>query len=306
MQRTATHRQYFYWCQVVQSIITEGYVRDERLQWGATIGGALFHRSITTFTVRFLMQQLIDCWMPNITCPLVQAWVRQRHRAGLRGEQLVAGFVMAFLDDFFPFLCGNQADITLGHQVIMSSLEKLGFKLSAAKLLSEGTPAATGVILGHGFDLDKGVRFITPHKKMKIAKLFSDFADSHAWTRKILERGLGLLQSVRRDVSTRWHLQELYRILHTPGFGAFEPGDLLPRRRMFVTPTALGLRNLSAVLSSLSGARPLHWIPTRWPVPSHHLMEGCPMVDAATSRGYGGVLLYNGHLTYSVECGPKT
>ena len=209
MQVTMKHRQYFYWCQVVHTVITEGYVRDERLQWGATIGGALFHRSITTFTVRFLMQQLTDLWMPLVTCPLVQHWVTQRKLAGLHGEQLVAGLVMAFLDDFFPFLCGNHADIRLGHRVIMSALKKLGFKLSAAKLLSEGTPSGTGVILGHGFDLDKGVRSITLHKKMKIANLFSNFGDSRAWTRKILERGLGLLQSVRRDGSSRWHLSEL-------------------------------------------------------------------------------------------------
>ena len=33
MQRTTTHRLYFYWCHVVQSIVIEGIVRNERLQW---------------------------------------------------------------------------------------------------------------------------------------------------------------------------------------------------------------------------------------------------------------------------------
>ena len=149
-------------------------------------------------------------WMPQVKCPLVKAWVSARKNAGLKGQQLIAGFVMAFLDDFFPFLCGSESDIQLGHSIIMDGLAKLGFRLSEPKLLVEGTPDHEGVILGHGVDVvhNGGIRFITPHKKMKIAALFGNFASSPLRLRKTLERerGIRLLQSVRRDVTMRWQL----------------------------------------------------------------------------------------------------
>ena len=110
--------------------------------------------------------------MPQVRCPRVRAWVRIREKAEMKGQQLVAGFVMAFLDDWFPFLCGSSADISLGHQIIMAALDELGFRISEPKLLEEGTPAPTQTILGHGFDLTNKCRFITGHKRLKRASLF--------------------------------------------------------------------------------------------------------------------------------------
>jgi hypothetical protein len=182
----------------------------------------------------------------------------------------------------------------------MDGLDVVHFKLSASKLREEGTPATTGTILGHGFDLVRQARFVTAHKRLKISVLFASFLSDHSWIRKDLERGIGLLQSVRRDVTTRWRLQELYRVLHTPGFGPLEvrlqhQSDSYPLRKRFVLPTSLAKRTLAAVLHTLGGERKFNWSPTPWPTPTHTLTEWCPMLDAAT---FGGVLLVGSTLYY--------
>ena len=169
-----------------------GFLKDKRVQWGGRFCGMLFHRSVTTF-VRFLSYLLETSWMPRVQCPKVRAWVATRSAAGLTDQQLVAGFVMAFLDDWFPFLCGTDDDIKLGHEIIMEAIDKMGFRISAPKLLVEGTPSQHGVILGHGIDLHRQVRFITPHKRLKISFHFKDFLTDKFWNRKLLEQGIGLL-----------------------------------------------------------------------------------------------------------------
>ena len=112
-----------------------GFLRDKRVQWGGKFAASLFHRSITTFVVRYLSYLLETEWMPQVQCPKVRAWVRTRAKAGMIGQQLVAGFVMAFLDDWFPFLCGSPSDIALGHKIIMSALDDLDSPISAPKTI---------------------------------------------------------------------------------------------------------------------------------------------------------------------------
>ena len=141
-----------------------GWVRSLRLMWGMKIGGSVFHRAVTTLTVKWIIRRLIEDWIPHIKCKKTKAWMEERT------SDPHPFMVNGFLDDFFIFIAGTDEDIALAHAVVMKAFEYLGWEISKSKFEEEGTPSTDGVILGHGINTEEGVRYITPTKVDRIRR----------------------------------------------------------------------------------------------------------------------------------------
>jgi hypothetical protein len=105
---------------------------------------------------------------------------------------------------------------------------------------------------------------------------------ARTWNRDALQSGIGLLQSVIDDTEARWRLLPMYQVLHAHGIGEL---------RTAVTPSATARRCLKFVLSTLDTHSPILQQPIIWPQPSDSLIQMMPIVDAASTLGYGGCLL---------------
>ena len=292
VQSNLTYRQFVYWTwedtpaetgpSSVPPTYEGGFFRDKRAQWGGKYISSLFHRAITTLFVKYATKQLLDRWVPNITSTKAKQWMRVRKEAGLAPHQCMPAIIGGFLDDFFPIVCGNERDIALAHTIIMDAFDYFGFTLSASKLVAAGTPSTTGTILGHGVDLERLILYITKHKQARIREIFDPMMLARNWNRDALQSGIGLLQSVIDDTEARWRLLPMYQVLHAHGVGEL---------KTTVTPSATARRCLKFVLSTLDAHSPILQQPIIWPQPSDSLIQMMPIVDAASTLGYGGCLL---------------
>ena len=300
MQYTQTARQFITWHWMDDDGVEEGGIfRDLRVEWGSKHAGAVFHRGITTLVVKYLTHLLVTKWAPNITCTITRHWYERRQQQGFSKTQCIPAWLAAFLDDTFYLVCGNDADVELAHAILMEGLAYLGFELSMSKFIEEGTPSQDGEVLGHGCDLQHGQRYITEHKRTRIRDLVEPLLRTNKWRRKDLERIIGLLQSVREDVISRWRLAPLYATLHGEGSGRFIP---VPRyasadtraswhgKREHVLPSEAAKRSFRTVLNTLHERRDIDIQPTPWPSPTAAICDGLPTYDASTRHGYGGVL----------------
>jgi len=297
VQGNLTYRQFVYWtwndslpnAAHANQCQQGGFYRDKRAQWGGKYISSLFHRTITTLFVKYATKQLLEQWAPKITSEKSKIWMRKRQDAGLAPHQCMPAIIGGFLDDFFPIVCGNAQDIDLAHRIVMQAFDYFGFTLSASKLIAAGTPSPTGTILGHGVDLQRLVLYITKHKQARIRDIFKPMILSRKWNREELQSGIGLLQSVIDDTDARWRLLPLYQVLHAQGVGV---------HKTTVIPSATAKRCLQFVLSTLHVEAPILRQPTMWPTPSDTLIEMMPIVDAASTLGYGGCLLVGKKVYY--------
>ena len=258
-----------------------------RLMWGMKVAGSIFHRGVTTITVRWMIKKLMEEWVPSIICPLTRKWIQERMSHGLTGEQASPFLVNGFLDDFFVFLAGTDEDIARGQQIVMEAFDFLGWELSKSKFLEEGTPDTDGIILGHGIDTQDCVRYITTVKIDRIRRVGTELMQESLWDEKKLSSFIGLVQSVRGDVIRRWRLGPLYRVLHS-SFGKSKKCS--PRSKVC----------LQRILSTLHERRSIFHIPTPWVFPEHPLEVGIPNADASGKFGLCGVLRRADALEYCV------
>jgi hypothetical protein len=299
VQGNLTYRQFVYWkweeagnpqaSTPTRTSTRGGFYRDKRAQWGGKYISSLFHRAITTLFVKYATKQLVENWAPRITSQKAKLWMRKRTAAGLAPHQCIPAVIGGFLDDFFPVVCGNAADIALAHGIVMKAFEYFGFTLSASKLAAAGTPSPTGTILGHGVDLKQLIFFITKHKQARIRDIFEPMLQALKWNREALQSGIGLLQSVVDDTDARWRLLPLYQVLHALGIG---------NRKTTVIPSATARRCLQFVMATLDAHAPILRQPTMWPQPSDTLIQMMPIVDAASTLGYGGCLLVSNQVFF--------
>jgi hypothetical protein len=281
MQESQTWRQHLHWCWDDDTGTHCGFLRDQRMQWGAKASGSLYHRGVTTLIVKYVTDRLMKLWLPKIQCPKIRKWSADRLAAGLDGVQAMPASVDGFLDDFFFIISGTETDRSRAHHIIMEAFKFLGFTVSSSKLEKEGTPSQLGEVLGHGLDLCALERFVTEHKKARITKIILELLGCASWERKKIESLVGVIQSVKHDVPRRWRLGELYAVVHAAG---------VPGKVDAVFASERAKRALRFVLDTLHLRSPLVFRPTKWPVPLAVLCDGAPTMDAATSVGYGGVL----------------
>ena len=281
MQESQTWRQHLHWCWDDESGTHCGFLRDQRMQWGAKASGSVYHRGVTTLIVKYVTDRLLKLWVPKIQCPQVRQWSADRLAAGLEGVQAMPASVDGFLDDFFFIVSGTAADRERAREVILDAFRFLGFTISTSKFKEEGTLGQVGEVLGHGIDLKALERFVTAHKKARIEKIINELLDLEIWDRKTIESLVGVIQSVKHDVPRRWRLSDLYAVVYADGVPG--PGD-----NVFASKRAK--RALKFVMDTLHIRSPLRACPTRWPTPLAVLCDGAPTMDAATSVGYGGVL----------------
>jgi hypothetical protein len=281
MQESQTWRQHLHWCWDDADGVHCGFLRDMRMQWGAKASGSVYHRGVTTLVVKYVTDRLQKLWLPKIECPLLRKWSSDRLAAGLEGVQVLPASVDGFLDDFFFFVCGSEADRDRAHEVIMDAFKFLGFTISQSKFKEEGTLSRVGEVLGHGIDLLTSERFVTAHKRARIIKIIRELLDLSMWDRKTIESLVGVIQSIKHDVPRRWRLSDLYAVVYAEG---------VPGKGDNVYASKRAKRALQLVLDTLHLRCPLRSRPTRWPTPMAVLCDGAPTMDAATSVGYGGVL----------------
>ena len=113
-------------------------------------------------------------------------------------------FIQAFLDDFWIVVAsGVEQDMSNAYDLVMWGFEFLGWALSMSKFESEGRRKTNGVILGHDIDLVTATRGITPDKKARVRQAAMPLLEIDKWSRKVLMKLLGLLQSVRDNVIRR-------------------------------------------------------------------------------------------------------
>ena len=304
-QITTTWRQLVFWKYKVGDTMMGGFVRSLRLMWGMKIGGSIFHRAVTTLTVKWIIRCLLLEWIPTIQCPTTREWIQKRLRefqdpkaskdnqepaqSGSHAQHQIPGaheprtqqaapfMVNGFLDDFFIFVAGTDADIARAHAVVMSAFQFLGWEISQSKYKTEGTPAFDGVILGHGINTKDEVRYVTPTKIDRIKREADALLSTNMWNEDPLSSFVGLLQSVRGDVTSRWRLGPLYRVLHSTN-------ETLKK----ASPRAKEC--IKKVLRSIHERKSIFHVPVPWVLPSHPLQIGIPNSDAAQQHGFCGVL----------------
>jgi hypothetical protein len=278
-QETQLWRQNYYHVHHDGTRFSGGYYREQRGLWGGRKIGEIFHRTFTSITVLWIEHQLLSVWLPTISCPITLKWIDSRRNAGLSGRDLLPSFVSAFLDDTCIFLGGSLADIKRGYKIVMDAFAFLGWSLSLKKMALEGTPDPVIIVLGHGVDCQQGKRFVTMHKQDRIR----DTAVPAIQTKQIeadsLASLLGLIQSVRGNVTRRWRLSPLYAALHHPQSGHV----------IHLHPRAIAA--LQRVVDSLSERRSIWLQPPHWQIPTFPLVQGVPNSDASQCCGMAGSLL---------------
>jgi hypothetical protein len=278
-QRTQRWRQQTYHVHSVKGKLVGGYMSHLKLLWGVASAATIFNRTITTITVKYVEHCLWTEWVPTIECPLCLKWIADRKAAGItEGRDLIPGFISAFLDDSCIFLGGTKADSSRGRDIVLAAYAFLGWTISEPKMKEEGSLASTIIVLGHGFDLIKEERFITKHKISRIRTGISKILRATKIPKLELASLLGLIQSVRANITRRWRLSPLYGCLHGPD------GDT-------TTISERGRKCLRRVDESLEERRSVWSLPPRWEVPSFPLVPNIPNVDAAEQAGMGGVMV---------------
>jgi hypothetical protein len=289
-QQTQRWRQTIFWTWVEGQTMQGGFMIDKRMEWGMACSGTVFFRAVTCLMVRWIEKALIEEWMPHVEDAQVRKWVRERAEQGLGAEmQGCPGFCHGFLDDFWIFIAGTLHDIALAKKVVMKAFYEMGFDVSESKLETEGTPSATGVILGHDICLTTGTVGVTEYKQVRARDLVLDMEVTGRWRRKMLESLLGLLQSVRCAVRRRWRMDPLYELLRRRGS---------KMHGAWVVPSRRARKALKRIMETLTERRPVNAAPTRWIFPAAPTVEGIVNTDASSLEGFGGALLLLGILYY--------
>jgi hypothetical protein len=188
-------------------------------------------------------------------------------------------------------VAGTTEDIAPARKIMMEAVEQLGFIVSKSKLLTEGTPDPEIVILGHDVNLHDGTRGVTACKRVRIQDQIEELGPSRRWSRKLLERLIGLLQSVREDVERRWNLTPLHHIMRRRKNSSEE----------WVFPTPRAREALEKVLDTLHERRSLARRKTRWITPTAPTLLSIVNTDASSLQGPGGAALMDGALEYFGE-----
>jgi hypothetical protein len=71
-QNTQLWRQHFYHDYIHMGVRHAGYMASNRCLWGFASSAAVFHRSITTITVKYVERCLLLEWVPTMQCPKVK------------------------------------------------------------------------------------------------------------------------------------------------------------------------------------------------------------------------------------------
>ena len=282
-QSSQRWRQIIFWTWLEKGEWRGGYLHDVRMEWGMAYSGTVFHRAVTSLMVRWVEKALREEWAPNIKCSTTREWMLRRLEMGLDGTQGVPGMVQGFLDDFWIFAAGTEEDIALARVVVMKAFQKAGFLVSASKLRTEGSMAEEVVILGHDIDIAGGTRGVTAYKQARMKDQAAELGVTQ-WHRKKLEQWLGLAQSIRGDVSRRWSLASLYKLLRGEG--------------PWVRPSKSARRALQRVLDTLNERKSLAAVPTRWAIPTAQTIANIVNTDASSLEGLGGVMVIGEILYY--------
>ena len=306
-QRTQTWRQALYWVWYEAGVKHGGWFRDSVCEWGQRQLGWAFHRAVTTLIVKFVLQKLMQDWVPHIRCPKLRAWQEGRAAAGLTDEngqpglQCLGAAFFGFLDDFMLFVMSDdQRDIDLAYKIVWDCFRYLGFNINESKHATEGRPAQVGEALGHGLDFGNLTRFITAHKKSRVKDHLHPFRDADLWERFRLEEAVGLLQSLQGSVNVIWWLAPLYRLLRQTGTTGrtYDEAKEYPTTDL-VRASNRARRVVRIILATLDDNRSLTAVPFRWPEPSIELVAMIPIGDASLKGGLAGVLLDDaGGLSY--------
>jgi hypothetical protein len=317
-QLTQRWRQTIYWKWKEGDDIVGGFMTHVRCEWGQAMSGTWFHRAVTSLMVRWIEKALLEEWVPTIKCEVTRQWVKDRlemypevwerspeeaqaekdnpKATGRRPKnrnstQGVPGFCQGFLDGFWTLVAGTTEDVASARRIVMKAFDHVGFIVSKSKLLTEGTPDPEIVILGHDVNLSDGTRGVTAHKRVRIQDQIKELGPSKRWSRKLLERLIGLLQSVREDVDRRWNLTPLYQIMRRRPSSSNE----------WVFPTRRAREALVKVLATLHERRSLSRRKTRWIIPTAPTLLSIVNTDASSLQGLGGAVLLDGILEYFGE-----
>jgi hypothetical protein len=290
-QHTQRWRQNLYHLWAEGTKIKGGYMTTARLLWGKASAGSVFHRTITTITTKFVEHRLVTKWLPTIQCPLCKAWVNLRRAAGLTGRDLLPAFISAFLDDSCIFAAGTNKDRQLAHKIVMEAFSYLGWTLSAPKLILEGSLSDTIIVLGHGVSCSAQERYVTLHKQLRVTTAINGMTKVQTVPKDDLASLLGLIQSIRGNIVSRFRLSPLYNCLHS-------------RAGSTVILSTRAKKCLFRVLRALPERRSIWQLPPRWDIPSFPLVEGVPNTDASQLYGFAGVLLDGNKLRYFAKPWP--
>jgi hypothetical protein len=317
-QLTQRWRQTIYWRWKEGDSIVGGFMTHVRCEWGQAMSGTWFHRAVTSLMVRWIEKALKEKWVPTIQCETVKRWIadrlemfpgawekspeelqaekddptaEQRQPKNRNSTQAVPGTCQGFLDDFWILVAGTTADVASARSIVMEAFHDLGFIVSQSKLETEGNPDPEIVMLGHDVNLLDGTRGITEYKRVRIQDQIRDLGTSNRWSRKLVERLLGLLQSVREDVDRRWNLTSLYQIMRRRTSSSDE----------WVFPTQRARQTLEKVLDTLCERRSLSRRVTRWVIPAAPTLLSIVNTDASSLQGLGGAVLQEGVLEHFGE-----
>ena len=316
-QITQRWRQTIYWRWKEGDGIIGGFMTHVRCEWGQAMSGTWFHRAVTSLMVRWIEKALREQWVPTIQCETTRRWIQDRlamfpdvwaksqeetqaekdapqatprQPKNRNSTQAVPGTCQGFLDDFWILVAGTKADVASARTIVMAAFNDLGFIVSQSKLETEGTPDPEIVILGHDVNLHlrDGTRGITEYKQVRIRDQIRELGNSKRWSRKLLERLIGLLQSVREDVERRWNLTPLYQIMRRRKSSSEE----------WVFPTRRATEALNKVLDTLEERRSLSRRRTHWVIPTAPTLLSIVNTDASSLQGFGGAVLLDGVLEY--------
>jgi hypothetical protein len=258
-----------------------------RMMWGMKFSGAAFYRTISTITVKWITHLLLTRWMPNVSCPVVRQWQQQRRDAGMSDFQCMAGFVQAFLDDFWMVITsGHEQDLQLAYEIAMDGFAYLGWELSKSKFEEEGRLDTEGVLIGHHIDTVTATRGVMMIKQERVRHVLQRMMMESKWNRQELMEVTGLVESIKDDMRRSISLRAMYKAIYKEG------------EVKMVTPTERAERCMCKILVALPERRSLFARPTRWVIPSMTTVRMVPNGDASGQIGYAGVLWKDDNLRY--------
>ena len=288
MQITQTWRQTVYWRWLDDNGEWQGgCARDLRMMWGMRFSGAAFFRTISTITVKYITYMLMTKWAPNIKCKKTRAWMRTRKDAGMTQEQCMAGFIQAFLDDFWIVITSSlDEDLQLAYELVMEGFKYLGWTLSMSKFEEEGRLATEGVLIGHHVETETATRGVMQIKQERVEHAFAKMLGEVKWDRTELMQTTGLVESIRDDMRRNINLRPLYKAIHAQG-------DVQK-----VHATERGRLCMNKIRIAITERRSLWARPTRWVIPSMSTVRMVPNGDASGQIGYAGILWRDNDLMF--------